>query len=124
MDFLRHRIVFILFVFSVSFAAFFVPRSAFLKHFLLNPSLPLQQVSVTEEDVLERVAVSFPGLIAHLSQMDSEKQKQFIEQVRREVVIIAYSNGRNSEQAQELGRMISVVLLKLVSRPSFADDYF
>ncbi|WP_208437443.1 hypothetical protein [Bartonella taylorii] len=124
MGFCWRRVFLILFMFLVFFVSLFAFRNASVHQFLFNRSFSSHQVHVTEEVLLERLAVSFPDIIAQLSKLNPRQQKQLIEQVRREVVAAASASGQNNEQAQKLGETVAMVLSKAVSRPSIADAYF
>ncbi|WP_455466977.1 hypothetical protein [Bartonella sp. B39] len=124
MGFCWRRIVFVLFVFLVFFVSFFTFRNASVYRFLFKRSFSSQQVDVTEEALLERLAVSFPDIITQLSKLDPEQQKQLIEWVRRDVVAAASAGGKNNEQAQKLGKKVAMALSRAVSHPSIADTYF
>ncbi|GAA5094744.1 hypothetical protein [Bartonella acomydis] len=126
------RIIFIVLVFFVFFASLFASRSVVVHKFLFNGSFSSSfertffssQIDITEEVFLERVAVLFPDIIMHLSKLNPEQQKKLIEQVRCNVIAIAFANAHSSEQAQKLGRIVAVTLLKAISHPSIVAAYF
>ncbi|WP_455480184.1 hypothetical protein V4B17_04395 [Bartonella sp. B23] len=124
MGFCWRRVVFILFVFLVFFISFFAFRNASVYRFLFHRPFFSQQVDVTEEAILERLAVYFPDIITQLSKLNPKQQKQLIEKVCRDIVAAASAGGQNNEQAQKLGRKVAMVLSRAVSRPSIADAYF
>lgn len=124
MGFCWRRIFLILFMFLVFFASVFVFRSTSTQKFLFNRSFSSPKVDVTEEVLLERLAISFPELIKQLSKLSPKQQKQFIEYMRRTTVSAASANGRSDEQAQKLGEAVAMVLSKAVSNPSVTGAYF
>ncbi|WP_019224430.1 hypothetical protein [Bartonella rattimassiliensis] len=120
-----HRIVLILFMFSIFGAGLFALRSGTISQFLPGrSSFSSQQIDVTEEALLERLSVSFPDIIMRLSKMNPQQQELFIEKVRRDVVSFACENGYGNEKAQEFGKTVAMVLSKAVSHPSIANAYF
>ncbi|WP_156850743.1 hypothetical protein [Bartonella refiksaydamii] len=118
------RVILILFVFCVFFASLFVSRNAAVYQFLFDRSFSSQQVDVTEEMLIERLAVSFPDIIMQLSKLSSEQQEKLIEQVYQGVVATASANGQSDEQSKKLGRTVAVILSKAIARPSITDAYF
>ncbi|AGF76075.1 hypothetical protein [Bartonella vinsonii] len=124
MGFCWRRILFVLFVFFIFFASLFASRNVAVHKFLFGGSFSSQQVDVTEEILLERLAVLFPDIITQLSKLNSEQQKQLIEEFRRDVISAASANGQSSEQARKLGETVVMVLSKAILHPSIADAYF
>ncbi|VEJ45635.1 hypothetical protein [Bartonella vinsonii] len=124
MGFCWHRVVFSLFIFFIFVASLFASRNIAVHKFLFGRSFFSQQVDVTEEMLLERLAVLFPDIIMQLSKLNPEQQKQLIEEFRRDVVSAASANGQSSEQARKLGETVVVVLSKAILHPSIADAYF
>ncbi|USP03425.1 hypothetical protein [Bartonella taylorii] len=119
------RIIFILFVFFVFFASLFASRNVAVYQFLFDRSFSSsQQVDITEEVLLEKLAVSFPDIIIHLSKLSSEQQKQLIQQVCRGVIAAASANGQSEELSRKLGKTVAIVLSKAISNSSIADAYF
>ncbi|WP_273759347.1 hypothetical protein [Bartonella sp. ML70XJBT.G] len=119
-----NRIVFIFFVFSVFVASLFVSRNVTAYRFLSDRSFSSSQVNITEEQLLEKFAVSFPDVIMQLSKLKPEQQKKLIEQVRHDMIAFASASGQSSEQAQKLGGIVAVILSKAISHPSIVDTYF
>lgn len=124
MQFCWRRCVFALFVFMVFGVGLFISRSGVVYQFLFKRSFSSQQVDVTEEMLLERLALSFPGIISQLSKMNPQQQKKFIEQVRRDTIAAAAARGRSDEHAQKLGDTVAMAMLKAISSPSIVDAYF
>ncbi|WP_406604221.1 hypothetical protein [Bartonella gliris] len=128
MQFCWRRGVLILFVFVVFAASFLVSRNPavyqFVYQFLFNRSFSSQQVDITEDMLLERLALSFPDIITQLSKMNPQQQKQFIEQVRRDTIAAASASGQSEEHAQKLGDTVAMAMLKAISHPSISDAYF
>ncbi|WP_330167863.1 hypothetical protein [Bartonella grahamii] len=125
MESFSRRIIFILFVFFIFFAVFFASRSGVVHQFFSGrSSFSSQQFDVTEELLLERFFVLFPDIIMHLSKMNSQQQKLFIEQLRRDVIALAFKSGQSREQAHKSGEIIAMALSKAISRPAFANAYF
>ncbi|WP_375649684.1 hypothetical protein [Bartonella sp. OT172YNZD] len=120
-----HRIIFILFVFFIFGAIFFASRSSAVYQFFSGrSSFSSQKFDVTEELLLERLSVSFPDIIKHLSKMSPQQQELFIAQLRRDVIALAFKNGQSREQAHKSGETIAMALSKAISRPSIANAYF
>ncbi|WP_208440480.1 hypothetical protein [Bartonella raoultii] len=119
-----NRIFFILFVFSIFGASLFISRNFAVYRFSSDRSFSSSQVNVTEEALLERLAVSFPDIIVQLSKLNPEQQKRLIEQVRRDMVAVAFANGQSNEQAQKLGRIIVLILSKAIAHPCIIESYF
>lgn len=119
-----NRIVFIFFVFSVFVASLFVSRNVTVYRFLSDRSFSSSQINLTEEVLLEKFAVSFPDVIVQLSKLNPEQQKKLIEQLRHDMIAFASASGQSNEQAQKLGGIVAVVLLKAISHPSIVDTYF
>ncbi|WP_208434048.1 hypothetical protein [Bartonella taylorii] len=125
MQFCWRRGVLILFVFIVFGASLVIFRNAAVYQFLFKRSFSSpQQVDVTEEMLLERLASSFPDIINQLSKMNPQQQKKFIEQVRRDTIAAASARGQSDEHAQKLGDTVAMAMLKAISSPSIADTYF
>lgn len=125
MGFCWHRIVLILFVFLIFGACMFASQNVAVYKFFVNKSFSSSdEMHVTEDMLLERLAVSLPDLVKRLSKMNPQQQKQLIEKVRRETIAAASESGQSDENAQKLGRTVAMVLLKAISRPSIADAYF
>ncbi|WP_208435977.1 hypothetical protein [Bartonella phoceensis] len=124
MGFYGHRIFLILFVFLVFFVSLFAFRNPSVYQFLFNRSFSSRQVDITEGELLERLAVSFPDIIVQLSRLSPEQQKKFIERVRRDIVAAASASGQSNEQAQKVGESVVRILSKAISHPSIADTYF
>ncbi|WP_375676340.1 MULTISPECIES: hypothetical protein [unclassified Bartonella] len=119
-----HRIIFILFVFFIFGAVFFASQSSVVYQFFSGRSSSSQKLDVTEEELLERLSVSFPDIIKHLSKMDPQQQELFIAQLRRDVIALAAKSGQSREQAQKSGETVAMALSKAISRPSIANAYF
>ncbi|WP_375637660.1 MULTISPECIES: hypothetical protein [unclassified Bartonella] len=119
-----HRIIFILFVFFIFGAVFFASQSSVVYQFFSGRSSSSQNLDVTEEELLERLSVSFPDIIKHLSKMDPQQQELFIAQLRRDVIALAAKSGQSREQAQKSGETVAMALSKAISRPSIANAYF
>ncbi|WP_375642095.1 MULTISPECIES: hypothetical protein [unclassified Bartonella] len=119
------RIIFILFVFFIFGAVFFASRSgAVYQFFSGRSSSSSQKLDVTEEELLERLSVSFPDIIKHLSKMSPQQQELFIAQLRRDIIALASKSGQSREQAQKSGEIVAMALSKAISRPSIANAYF
>ncbi|MET3559804.1 CRP-like cAMP-binding protein [Bartonella japonica] len=123
-----NRILLILFVFFVFTAIFFAFRSVLVHQFIFNRSFSSSssqdQVNITEDAFLERLAVSFPDIVKELSQLSPQQQQQLIEQLRQEAIAFASANGQSDEQAQKLGEVIATVLSKVIAQPSIGSTYF
>lgn len=119
-----NRIVFIFFVFSVFVASLFFSRNVTVDRFLSDRSFSSPQFNLTEGVLLEKFAVSFPDVIVQLSKLNPEQQKKLIEQLRHDMIAFASASGQSNEQAQKLGGIVAVVLLKAISHPSIVDAYF
>ncbi|WP_208432510.1 hypothetical protein [Bartonella taylorii] len=124
MQFCWRRGVIILFVFMVFGASLFIFRNGVVYQILFKRSFSSRQVDVTEEMLLERLALSFPDIINKLSKMNPQQQKKFIEQVRRDTVAAASARGQSDEHARKLGDTVAMAMLKAISSPSIADAYF
>ncbi|WP_375619649.1 MULTISPECIES: hypothetical protein [unclassified Bartonella] len=125
MESFSRRIVFILFVFFIFGAVFFASRSgAVYQFFSGRSSFSSQKLDVTEEELLERLSVSFPDIIKHLSKMSPQQQELFIAQLRRDVIALAFKSGQSREQAHKSGETVAMALSKAISRPSIANAYF
>ncbi|EJF75694.1 hypothetical protein HWV54_01480 [Bartonella alsatica] len=122
-SFFGHRILLIFFVFFVFFASFFASRNASVYQ-LFDRSFSSPKINITQEILLERLAVFFPDIIKNLSKLKPEQQKQLIEQVRCDMIAVAFANGQNNEEAQKLGKTVAMVLSKAISHPSVTDTYF
>ncbi|WP_317993494.1 hypothetical protein [Bartonella gliris] len=124
MQFCWRRGVLILFVFVVFAASLLVSRNAAVYQFFFNRSFSSQQVDITEDMLLERLALSFPDIIIQLSKMNPQQQKQFIERVRRDMIAAASASGQSEEHAQKLGDNFAMAILKAISHPSIGNAYF
>ncbi|MBX4335061.1 hypothetical protein [Bartonella raoultii] len=126
MGFCWRRIVLIALIFLIFGASMFASRSVILYDFLVNKfsSSSSDQLHLTEDMLLERLAVSLPDVIKRLSQMNPHQQKQLIEKVRKDTIAAAAESGQSDETAQKLGTKVATVLSKVISRPSIADAYF
>ncbi|WP_375656173.1 MULTISPECIES: hypothetical protein [unclassified Bartonella] len=125
MESFSRRIVFILFMFFIFGAVFFASRSgAVYQFFSGRSSFSSQKLDVTEEELLERLSVSFPDIIKHLSKMSPQQQELFIAQLRRDVIALAFKSGQSREQAHKSGETVAMALSKAISRPSIANAYF
>ncbi|GAA5106515.1 hypothetical protein [Bartonella jaculi] len=124
MGFCWRRSILILFVFLVFAVSLFITRNPVVYQFFPARSFSSHQVNVTEGMLLEKLALSFPDIIVHLSRMNPQQQKQFIEQVRRDTVAAAAASGQSDELAQKLGETVAMVILKAISHPSIGDAYF
>ncbi|EJF97510.1 hypothetical protein MEI_01204 [Bartonella vinsonii subsp. arupensis Pm136co] len=124
MGFCWRRVLFGLFIFFIFIASLFASRNITVYQLLLERSFPSHEVDVTEEMLLERLAIFFPDIIIQLSKLDPEQQKQLIEEVRRDVISVASANGQSNEQARKLGETVVMVLSKAILHPSIADAYF
>ncbi|WP_019221471.1 hypothetical protein [Bartonella senegalensis] len=120
----RHRVVIVVISFLIFVAVLFVYWKPSVSHVLFNRSLSSHQDSVTEKVLLERLEISFPGIITKLSKLKPQQQKQLIEQVRRDIVAAAAASGQSNEQARKLGDTAAMVLSKAASRAAVADAYF
>ncbi|EJF88263.1 hypothetical protein ME1_00721 [Bartonella vinsonii subsp. arupensis OK-94-513] len=124
MGFCWRRVLFGLFIFFIFIASLFASRNITVYQLLLERSFPSHEVDVTEEMLLERLAIFFPDIIIQLSKLDPEQQKKLIEEVRRDVISVASANGQSNEQARKLGETVVMVLSKAILHPSIADAYF
>ncbi|WP_142416537.1 hypothetical protein [Bartonella massiliensis] len=125
MGFFWRRIIFILFVFFIFGASLFASRNVAVYRFFSDRSFSYsQQIDVTEELLLERVLISFPDIIMHLSKMRPQQQELFIEKVRRDAILFASENGQSLEQAHKFGETVAMALSKAISRPSIVNTYF
>ncbi|WP_375627054.1 MULTISPECIES: hypothetical protein [unclassified Bartonella] len=125
MESFSRRIVFILFMFFIFGAVFFASQSSAVYQFFSGrSSFSSQKLDVTEEELLERLSVSFPDIIKHLSKMSPQQQEVFIAQLRRDVIALAFKSGQSLEQAHKSGETVAMALSKAISRPSIANAYF
>ncbi|PIT69830.1 hypothetical protein [Bartonella tribocorum] len=124
-DSFRHRIIFILFVFFIFSASLFVSRSGAVSQFFFShSSFSSQKIDVTEGFFLERLSVSFPDIITHLSKMSPQQQELFIVYLRRDAVSFASELGQSCEEAHKFGEAVAMAFSKAMSRPSILDSYF
>ncbi|KEC54623.1 hypothetical protein [Bartonella koehlerae] len=128
----RRRVLVIVFFFLFFAASLFVFRNPSTYLFLFNRSFSSNQVSVIESNqvsviegmIIERLEVSFPGIIMKLSKLNPQQKKQLIEQVYHDIVAIASAKGQSIGQARKLGEVGAVVLSRAISRGAVADAYF
>ncbi|WP_336276523.1 hypothetical protein [Bartonella sp. CB178] len=82
------------------------------------------EVDLTESVILERLVVSFPDILAGLSQLDSRQKEWVVEFMRKNAVAAAFADGWGDESARKFGEAVAIAIAKAASRPTVGDDYF